>query len=202
MGLPFLRPMDIDPLGPSDRARRALFLSSSVVPFTPFGSSLSAEGANWGDRQINTCWRFDVHGLTAKISVWTVTDLIGMTVEIKSRQWQGLWNDSWNVKQTVTRFMGWRFRKNEVVRCTEFWQAAQKHLWCMTRVIFQLVFISDRSVASSSVHFFYKNHHPSSHFSTFHGKHIVRASPSSLLEIRLFNSCIIRSHPLTLFLDK
>ena len=31
MGLPFLRAMDIDPSGPSDRARRALFLSSSVT---------------------------------------------------------------------------------------------------------------------------------------------------------------------------
>ena len=123
-----------------------------------------------------------------------------MTVEIKSRWWQGLWDDGWNVKQTITRFMGWRFRKNEVVRCTEFWQAAQKHLWCMTHVIFRLVFISDRSVVSSSVHFSYKNHHPSSHFSTFRRKHIVRASPSSLLEIRLFNSCIIRSHPLILSL--
>ena len=30
MGLPFLWPMDIDPLGPSDQARRALFLSSST----------------------------------------------------------------------------------------------------------------------------------------------------------------------------
>ena len=202
MGLPFLRPMDIDPLGPSDRAHRALFLSSSIAPFTPFGSSLSAEGANWGDRQINTCWRFDVHGLIAKISVWIVTDLIGMTVEIKSRRWQGLWDDGWNVKHTVTRFMGWQFGKNEVVRCTEFWQAAQKHLWCMTRVVFRLIFISNRSIASSSVHFSYKNPHPSSHFSIFRRKHIVRASPSSLSEIHPFNSCIIRSHPLTLFLGK
>ena len=54
--------------------------------------------------------------------------------------------------------MGWRFGKTEVVRYKKFWQVAQKHLWRMTRVVFQLVFISDRSVASSSVHFSYKNH--------------------------------------------
>ena len=98
--------------------------------------------------------------------------------------------------------MGWRFRKNEVVKCTELWQTAQKHLWHMTCVVSQLACISDRSVASSSVHLSYKNHHPSSHFFAFCRKHIVRASPSSLSEIRSFNSCIIQSHPLTLFFGK
>ena len=79
--------------------------------------------------------------------------------------------------------MGWRFRKNEVVKCTELWQTAQKHLWHMTCVVSQLACISDQSVASSSVHLSYKNHHPSSHFFAFCRKHIVRASPSSLSEI-------------------
>ena len=48
MGLPFLWPMDIDPSNPSDQARRALFLSSLVAPFTPFGPLLSAEGGQLG----------------------------------------------------------------------------------------------------------------------------------------------------------
>ena len=54
--------------------------------------------------------------------------------------------------------MGWRFGKTEVVRYTKFWQVAQKHLWRLTRVVFRLVFILDRSVVSSSMHFSYKNH--------------------------------------------
>ena len=48
MGLPFLWPIDIDLSDPSDQARRALFLSSSVGPFTPFGPSLSAEEGQLG----------------------------------------------------------------------------------------------------------------------------------------------------------
>ena len=54
--------------------------------------------------------------------------------------------------------MGWWFGKTEVVRYTKFWQVAQKHLWRLTCVVFRLVFISDWSVALSSVHFSYKNH--------------------------------------------
>ena len=98
--------------------------------------------------------------------------------------------------------MGWRLGKNEVVRCTEFWQAVQRHLWHTTRVVCRLACISDWSVTSSSVHPFYKNQHPSSHFFAFRRKHIVRASLSSLSEIHPFNSCITQSHPLTLFLGK
>ena len=48
MGLPFVRPMDIDPLGPSSQARQVSFLSSSVAPFTPFGLSLSKKGGQMG----------------------------------------------------------------------------------------------------------------------------------------------------------
>ena len=108
MGLPFLWPMDIDPLGPSDQARRALFLSSSVAPFTPFGPSLSAEGVQLG-------WRSNRYTLTVqcpwvdgrdidmdddKFSLddgwerWVDGDIIsGMTVEMPSERWQGLWDD-------------------------------------------------------------------------------------------------------------
>ena len=173
MGLSFLQPMDIDPSGPSGRAHRALFLSSSVALFTPFGPSLSAKGGQLG-------WQSNKHMLTNRCS-WVDGRNIGVNDDRLN------WDDGWNVKQTVTRLMGWRFGKNEVVRCTGFWQAAQKHLWRTTRVIFRLVFISNRSVASSSVHFPYKNHHPFSHFSTFCRKHIVRVSSSSLSEIRPFN---------------
>ena len=35
------------------------------------------------------------------------------------------------------------------------------HLWCMTRVTLSLDFISDWSIASSSLHFLYKYHPPS-----------------------------------------
>ena len=188
MGLPFLQPMDIDPSSPSSRARRTSFLSSSVAPFTPFSPSLTEKWDQLG-------WRSNKYRLTDWCS-W----VDGWNIDVNGDRLN--WDDGWNVKQTVTRLMGWRFGKNEVIKCIGFWQAAQKHLWRTTRVVFRLVFISDRSVASSSVHFSYKNHHPFSHFSTFRRKHIVRASLSSLLEIRPFNSCIIRSHPLTLFLDK
>ena len=196
MGLPFLRPMDIDPLGPSDWARWAFVFILFSYPLTPFGSSLSAEGGQLG-------WRSNRHMLTVRCS-WVDGRNIGVNGDRLN------WDDSWNAKQTVTRFIGWRSKchadgdkvygmmvqKEWGRQCTEFWQAAQKHLWRTTHVVSRLVYISDRSIASSSVHFSYKIHHPSSHFSAFRKKHIVRASSSSLLEIRSFNSCIIQSHPL------
>ena len=100
MGLPFLQPMDIDPSGPSGQALQVLFLSSSVAPFTPFGPLLIARGANWGDGQINTSWRIDVHRLMAEISAWTVTSLIGMTVEMPSKRWHSQWDDGWKDKSS------------------------------------------------------------------------------------------------------
>ena len=90
----------------------------------------------------------------------------------------------------------------DVVRCTNIWQVVRKHLWCMTRVVFWLVFISDWSVTSSSVHFSYKNHSLLLSFLYFPQKHIVRAHLSYLSEICLFNSCILRSYPFTLWLGK
>ena len=103
---------------------------------------------------------------------------------------------------TMSRIIGWRFGKNEVVRGTEFWQAVQRHLWRTTRVVCRFACISYWSIALSSVHSFYKNQHPSSHFFAFRRKYIVRASPSPMSEIRPFNSFIAKSHPLTLFLGK
>ena len=119
-----------------------------------------------------------------------------------SGRWQNQRGDGWNLQRMVMRIIGWRLGKIEVVRCTEFWQAIQRHLWRTTRVVSWLACISDRSVASSSVHLFYKNQHPSFHFFAFRRKYIVKASPSSLSEICPFNSCITQSHPLTLFLGK
>ena len=108
MGLSFLWPMDVDLSGPSIQARRALFLSSSVAPFTPFGLSLSAEGGQLG-------WRSNKYMLTVRCSwvdnrdvdmngdkfslddgwkCWVDGDIIsGVTVEIISGWWQSLWDD-------------------------------------------------------------------------------------------------------------
>ena len=44
----------------------------------------------------------------------------------------------------------------DTVDRANFWQAVWKPLWGMTRVALRLGFISDRSVASSSVHLSYK----------------------------------------------
>ena len=70
------------------------------------------------------------------------------------------WVDSSNHWVDDDKVNGLTVENADVVRCTNIWQVVRKHLWCMTCVIFWLVFISDRSVASSSVHFSYKNHSP------------------------------------------
>ena len=56
------------------------------------------------------------------------------------------------------------------------------HLWRMTHVALPLDIISNRSVASFSVHFLYKYHTLLFSFLHFPLKHIVRALLSSLLE--------------------
>ena len=53
----------------------------------------------------------------------------------------------------------------------------------MTRFVLRLVFISDRSITSSSVHFSYKNHSLLLSFLYFSQKHIFRACSSYLSEI-------------------
>ena len=108
MGLSFLWPMDIDPSSPSVQAHRALFLSSSVAPFTPFGPSLSAEGGQLGCRSdkymltVRCSWvdgrdtdmNGDKFSLDDGWKCWVDSDIIsGVTVEISSEQWQGLWDD-------------------------------------------------------------------------------------------------------------
>ena len=117
-----------------------------------------------------------------------------MTIE--NVEWMVIQSLRWrsNLWRTVTRILEWRLGKNKVVRCTEFWQVVQRHLWRTTRVVCRLACISDRSVASSSVH--------SSYFFAFRRNYVVRASPSPLSEICSFNSCITKSHLLTLVLSK
>ena len=59
-----------------------------------------------------------------------------------------------------SKLMGWQFKglwvdgfSADVVNCANVWQVVWKSLWRMTRVVLWLDFISDRSVALSSVHF-------------------------------------------------
>ena len=93
MSLPFIRPMDIDPSGPSCRTRQVSFLSSSVAPFTPFGPSLSEKGGQMG-------WQPNNYRLTVRCS-WVDglnTGVNGdrlnrMTIEMSSGRWQGKWDD-------------------------------------------------------------------------------------------------------------
>ena len=70
-----------------------------------------------------------------------------------------------------------------------------RHLWRMTRVALSLDIISDRSVASSSVHFLYKYHTLLFSFLYFSLKDNVRALPSSLLETTQFSCCIRHQCP-------
>ena len=100
-------------------------------------------------------WQFKVYGLTAQMTGLTVTRLMVQMARL-------------TVKNT------------DVVKCTNIWQVVRKHLWRMTRVVLWLVFISDRSVASSSMHFSYKYQSLLFSFLHFQLKHIVRAQPSSL----------------------
>ena len=90
---------------------------------------------------------------------------------------------------------GWRFQYGPV-NCAHPWQVVQKPLWHMTCIILPLVIISDRSVASSSVHFLYKYHTPPFSFLYFLLKHTVRAHPSYLSETTPF-SCWIRHQHLS-----
>ena len=61
---------------------------------------------------------------------------------------------------------GWQFRYGPV-NCVHPDRLSGSHLWRMTRVILPLDIVSDRSVASSSVHFLYKYHTPPFSFPIF-----------------------------------
>ena len=99
-------------------------------------------------------------------------DQMGWRLKIYGLMVQGLWVDGSN---------DWVDGSNaDVVSCTKIWQVVWKPLWRMTRVVLWLVFISDQSVASSSVHFSYKYQSLLFPFLHFQLKHIVKAQPSSL----------------------
>ena len=139
----------MDPSNPFYKARRALFLSSTVAPFTILVRHPWEEGPN---------------GVTIQ-NLWVDgSNDCGLTV-------QNLWVDGANA-DTISR--------------VNIWQVIWKPLWRMTRVVFWLVFISDRSVASSSMHFPYKYQRLPFSFLHFQLKHIVRAQPSSLSETTPF----------------
>ena len=112
------------------------------------------------------------------------------------------WVNGWNDWVNGDKVNGLTVENADVIRCTNIWQVVRKHLWRMTHVVFLLVFISDRSVTSFSMHFSYKNHPLLLSFPYFSQKHIVKSRPSYLSEIYPFNSCILRSHPFTLWLGK
>ena len=84
-----------------------------------------------------------------------------------------------------------------IVRCTNVWQTIQKHLWRTTLVVLWLVFISDRNVASSSVHFSYRNQ-PSPLISSFsswnilskHNSHRCQSDPSTL-SLNRRHTCLV-----------
>ena len=110
MGLTFLGPMDTGPSSPPIQAHRALFLllSSSVAPFTPFGSSLSAKRGQlgwWSNKYMLTVLCSWVDGLDTNMNddkfslddgwkCWVDSDIInGVMVEISSGRWRGSLDD-------------------------------------------------------------------------------------------------------------
>ena len=169
------------------------FYPLQLAPSPHLARRYLRKGINWGDGQINPCWRFYVHGLTVEIRMWTATNF---SLDDDGKCWvDGVIINKvtvWNLQWTMTWNLGWRFGEYEPVRGTEFWQAVQRHLWLTTRVVRRLVCISDRSVASSSVHSIYKNQNPSFHFLAFHRKYIVRASLSPIRDpfVQLLHSKI------------
>ena len=168
------QPMDMDPSGLSHRACRASFLSSSVVPFTPFGSSLFEKGGQLG-------WRSNNYRLTVQCS----------------------WVDGWNIGVNGDKVNGMTVRKNRSLQVYKVLDKLPRSIYGTWHVSSFSWFLS-RIEASLRLPctFPIKTTPFPSHFSTFRKKHIVRALPSSLSEIRPFNSCIIWSHSFTLFLGK
>ena len=75
------------------------------------------------------------------------------------------------------------------------WQVVRKQLWRMTCVTFRLDFSLDWSVASSSVHFFYKYHTLLFSFFHFPLKHNIRVLLSSLSKTTPFSCCIRHQRP-------
>ena len=155
MGLTFLGPMDTEPSGPSGPVFAFILFS---CPFHPIWSVAIYEKGPIG---VMVKWKHaDGSMLIARRSRyrhewWQV--YLRWQLKMLSGRWYNQRGDGWNLQRMVTRIIGWQLKKNEVVRCIEFWQAVQRYLRRTTRVVCRLACISDRSVASSSVHPFYKN---------------------------------------------
>ena len=117
-------------------------------------------------------WEEGPNGVTVQSSWVDGSNACGLTV-------QSSWVDGFSV---------------DAVNYANIWQVVRKALRRMTHVILRLVFISNRSVSSSSVHFPYKYQGLPFSFLHFLLKHIVRAHPSSLSETAPF---ILLYQPLT-----
>ena len=121
-------------------------------------------------------------------------DQMGWQLKIYRLTVQGLWVDG-------SRFIGWRLKVYRLtaqmtglmvpitrltvqMRTLSIVQTSNRlsgsHLWRMARVVLWLVFVSNQSVASPSVHFSYKYQSLLFSFLHFQLKHIVKVQPSSL----------------------
>ena len=140
-------------------------------------------------------WRSNNHRLMVPCSWvdgWNIgvngDRLNGMTVEMPSRRWQGLWDDG-SEKQRSSGIQS----SDELPKSIYGAWHMSSFGWFLSRIEASLRLPCTFPIKITPF---------PSHFSTFRRKHIVKASPSSLSEICPFNSCIIQSHPFTLFLGK
>ena len=77
MGSTFLWPMDIGFVRPTHLGPSGLvfcFYPLQLPPSPDLVRRYLRKGINWGDGQINSCWRFYVHGLMVEIQTWMVTN--------------------------------------------------------------------------------------------------------------------------------
>ena len=161
------------PSGPSYRARRASFLSSSVAPFTPFGLSLFKKEGQLG-------WRLKNYRLTVQCS----------------------WVDDWNDVVDGDKVNGMTVEKqrSSSIQTSDKFSGSIYGIW---HVLFFDWFLSRiEALLRLPCTFPLKNTPFFSHFSNFrrntlseHVHHICQRSCP-------FNSCILRSHSFTLWLGK
>ena len=161
------------PSGPSYRARRASFLSSSVAPFTPFGLSLFEKEGQLG-------WRLKNYRLTVQCS----------------------WVDDWNDVVDGDKVNGMTVEKqrSSSIQTSDKFFGSIYGIW---HVLFFDWFLSRiEALLRLPCTFPIKTTPFFSHFSNFrrntlseHVHHICQRSCP-------FNSCILRSHPFTLWLGK
>ena len=176
-----------------------LYFYPLQLPLSPHGSVILEKKDQWGEGSKLMGWRFE--GLwvdSSKLMGWRFESLWVNGLKLMGWRFEALWFDGFSA---------------DAVNCANIWQVVRKPLWCMTRVILRLDFISDRRVASSSAytslintkvylsHFFIFNwnilsecnHHPCqrpSHSICYirrrHTASIQLLHPSSTLFIRSF----------------